>query len=103
MLRKNENVSGIWHAHMCRKEDIFRQRRLNHSGVGGGNPFKRVYPARAYSLLNLSCACYIMYEDMLTQCFKSSLHYIQYSFIQFVRGGITKKIEGNFQGWGEGI
>ena len=37
---------------MCtRKDDIFRQRRLNHSGVGGGIAFRRVYPARAYSTL----------------------------------------------------
>ena len=37
------------HVHVCRKDDIFRQRRLNHSGVGGGITFGRVYPARAYS------------------------------------------------------
>ena len=43
------NVRGIMHAHVCRKDDIFRQRRLNHSGVGGGIAFRRVYPARAYS------------------------------------------------------
>merc|ERR1712015_144805 len=24
------------HVHVCKKDDIFRQRRLNHSGVGGG-------------------------------------------------------------------
>ena len=43
------NVRGIMHVHVCRKDDIFRQRRLNHSGVGGGNAFRRVYPVRAYS------------------------------------------------------
>ena len=43
------NVRGIMHVHMCRKDDIFRQRRLNHSGVGGGIAFRKVYPARAYS------------------------------------------------------
>ena len=37
------------HVHMFRKDDILRQRRLNHSGVGGGISFRRVYPARAYS------------------------------------------------------
>ena len=37
---------------MCtRKDNIFRQRRLNYSGVGGGIAFRRVYPARAYSTL----------------------------------------------------
>ena len=51
MFRKNENVFGIVHAFVYRKEDIFRQRQLNHSEVGGGNAFKRVYPARAYSTL----------------------------------------------------
>ena len=29
------------------KRQLFRQRRLNHSGVGGGTAFRRVYPARA--------------------------------------------------------
>ena len=51
MFRKNENVFGIVHAFVYRKEDIFRQRQLNHSEVGGGNAFKRVYPAQAYSTL----------------------------------------------------
>ena len=37
------------HLYVCRKDDIFRQRLLNHSGVGGGIAFRRVYPARAYS------------------------------------------------------
>ena len=36
------------HVWVCRKDDIFRQRRLNHSRVGGGIAFRRVYPARAY-------------------------------------------------------
>ena len=45
------NVRGIMHVHVCRKDDIFRQRRLNHSGVGGGIAFRRVYPARAYSMV----------------------------------------------------
>ena len=30
------NARGIMHVWVCRKDDIFRQRRLNHSGVGGG-------------------------------------------------------------------
>ena len=30
------NVRGIIHVHVCRKDDIFRQRRLCHSGVWGG-------------------------------------------------------------------
>ena len=33
------------------KRQLFRQRRLNHSGVGGGTAFRRVYPARAYTTL----------------------------------------------------
>merc|ERR1712208_142385 len=37
---------------MCKKDDIFRQRRLNHSEVGGRKiAFRRVYPARAYTTL----------------------------------------------------
>ena len=47
--RDCRNARGIMHVHMCRKDDIFRQRRLNHSGVGGGIAFRKVYPARAYS------------------------------------------------------
>ena len=40
------------HVRVCRKDDIFRQRRLNHSGVGGRKiAFRRVYPARAYTTL----------------------------------------------------
>ena len=49
--RDGSNVRGIMHVHMCRKDDIFRQRQLNHSGVGGGIEFRRVYPARAYLTL----------------------------------------------------
>ena len=40
------NVRSIMHVHLCRKDDIFRQRR-----VRGGNAFRRVYSARAYSTL----------------------------------------------------
>ena len=39
------------HVHMCRKDNIFRQRQLNHSGAGRGIAFRRVYPARAYTTL----------------------------------------------------
>ena len=39
------------HMHVCKKDDIFRQTRRNHSGVGGGIAFRRVYPARAYTTL----------------------------------------------------
>ena len=46
--RDGRNVHGIMHVHMWRKDDIFRQRRLNHSVVGGGIAFRRVYPDRAY-------------------------------------------------------
>ena len=47
--RDGRNVRGIMHVHMCRKDDIFSQRRLNHNGVGGGIAYRRVYPTRAYS------------------------------------------------------
>ena len=46
--RDRRNVRGIMHVHMCRKDDTFRQRRLNHSG---GIAFRRVYLARAYSTI----------------------------------------------------
>ena len=40
------------HVRVYRKDDIFRQRRLNHSGVGGRKiAFRRVYPARAYTTI----------------------------------------------------
>ena len=49
------------HVRVCTKDDIFRQRRLNHSGVGGRKiAFRRVYPARAYTtfvvLVRITCA-----------------------------------------------
>ena len=47
--RDGRNVRGIMHLRMCKKDDICWQRRLNHSGVGGGIAFRRVYPARAYA------------------------------------------------------
>ena len=47
--RDCRKIRGIMHVHVCRKDDIFRQRRLNHSGVGGGIALRRVYPVRAYS------------------------------------------------------
>ena len=51
---------------MCREEDIFRQRLLNHSGVsGGGNAFKRVYPAQAYSTLVVLVFFVIFSNEML--------------------------------------
>ena len=37
--------------HVCRKDDISRQRRLNDSAIGGGIAFRRVYLARAYTTL----------------------------------------------------
>ena len=49
--RDCRNVRGIMHVHMCKKDDIFRQRRLNHSEVGGRIAFGKVYPARAYSTI----------------------------------------------------
>ena len=47
-------VRGIMLVHMCRKDDIFRQRRINHSEVGGGIALKRVPSS---SLHNLRCTC----------------------------------------------
>ena len=42
VLTGNRISRGIMHVHVhvCRKDDTFRQRRLNHSGVGGGIAFK---------------------------------------------------------------
>ena len=47
--RDGRNVRGIMHVRMLKKDDICWQRRLNHSWVGGGIAFRRVYPARAYT------------------------------------------------------
>ena len=47
--RDGRSVHGIIHVHMRKKDDIFRQRRLNHSRVGGGIAFRRVYPAQTYT------------------------------------------------------
>ena len=52
MSHDGRNVRSIMHVRVCRKDDIFRQRRLNHSGAGGRKiAFRRVYPARAYTTL----------------------------------------------------
>ena len=32
--RDGKNVRGIMHVHVCKKDDIFRHRRLNHNGMG---------------------------------------------------------------------
>ena len=39
------------HVYVCRKDGIFRQRRLNDSEVGGEIAFRRVNPARAYKMV----------------------------------------------------
>ena len=42
------------HVHVCKKDDIFRQRRLNHSGVGGG-----IYGEDALSKLSHTATVYV--------------------------------------------
>ena len=50
MFRKDKNVCGIVNAHICREEDIFRQRRQPYwSGEQKS--------VTGLSLLNISCAC----------------------------------------------
>ena len=44
--RDGRNVRGITHVHMCRKDDIFRQRRLNHSEMGEGDYGTYSYAAK---------------------------------------------------------
>ena len=39
------------HVRMCKEDNICWQRRLNHSGVGGGIALRGVYPARAYTTI----------------------------------------------------
>ena len=41
--------AALTHVYVCRKDDIFRQRGLIHSG--GGTAFRIMYPARAYTPL----------------------------------------------------
>ena len=55
------NVCSIMHVHVCRKGDIYRQRRLNHSKVRGGIAFRRVYPARVYTTL----VVLVIHQDLL--------------------------------------
>ena len=50
--RDGRNECGIVHVRMCKKGNICWQRRLNHSGVGGGIAFRRVYPARHLDIWN---------------------------------------------------
>ena len=79
------------HLHVCKKDDIFGQRRLNHSGVGGGCKFIRVYPARAYStvVVLVSIFCMVLLKGTTTFC-TGSLIFIAYLKTLFVRLG--KKI-----------
>ena len=46
--RDGRNVRGIMHVHVCKKDDIFRQRRLNHSGVG--EEFMVKMPCQSYHI-----------------------------------------------------
>ena len=89
--RDCRNVRGIMHVHMCRKDDIFRQRRLNHSGVGGGIAFRRLYPAQAYStvVVLVSIICMVLLKSTTIFC-TGSLIFIAYLKTLFVRLG--KKI-----------
>ena len=43
-----EMYVGILHVHVCKKDDIFRQRRLNHSGVG--EEFMVKMPCQSYHI-----------------------------------------------------
>ena len=56
--------------HLCRKDDIFRQRRLNDSEVEGEIAFRRVYPARAYStvVVLVSIICMVLLKSTTTFC-----------------------------------
>ena len=47
--RDGRNVCGIMHVHVCRKDDIFRQRRLNHSGLGEERLWDLSHDAKPYS------------------------------------------------------
>ena len=42
-------VLTITHVHMCRKDDIFRQRRLNHSGMWECDYGTQSHAAKPYS------------------------------------------------------
>ena len=49
--RNEKNVHSIGHAHMIRKEDFFKQRQLNHKGMGDGDYGTRRHIAEPYSCL----------------------------------------------------
>ena len=53
------------HVRMCKKDDICWQRQLNHSGVGGGIAFRRVYPAQAYTTVVV-----LVYPNAEKKCMK---------------------------------
>ena len=66
--RDGRNVRGIMHVRMCKKDDICWQRRLNHSGVGGGIAFRRVYPARAYTTVVVLVRSLFFFFYFVLQC-----------------------------------
>ena len=47
------NVHGIAHVHVCRKDDIFRQRRLSHSEMGKGDYGNQSRTAEPYTCLQV--------------------------------------------------
>ena len=54
--RDGRNVRCIMHMHMCRKDDILAQRRLNHCGVGGRNCIQK--SVHGPSLFGRSRSCF---------------------------------------------
>ena len=47
--RDGRNVRGITHVHVCRKDDIFRQRRLSHGEIGESDYGTQSHAAEPYS------------------------------------------------------
>ena len=62
------NVRGTMHVHMRRKDNIFRQRRLDHSGIAGGD-YGYSFPSKEFSLkwpyMSL-CAIFTLVLDLIS-------------------------------------
>ena len=51
--RDGRNICGITYVHMCRNNDICRQRQLNHSEMGEGDYGTQSHAAEPYSCLQV--------------------------------------------------
>ena len=67
-------IHGIMHVQVGRKDDIFRQRRLNHSGMGEGDYRTQSHAAEPYSCLQVWVFIKVNIHHEYDLIWKDSLH-----------------------------